>query len=141
VIQLSFKQYNHKIKQNENKDFIFCIIRKKWLVLTPEEWVRQNIIWYLIEFGYPKTTIAVEKQFTIQDVKKRFDIVVYQANNIFMLIECKEMNVPLNSAVLQQVLEYNSILQSHYVLITNGNKTLVWQLQPTLQSLDNIPLY
>jgi hypothetical protein len=141
VIHLAFKTYNHKIKTQQGIDYIFCIIRKKWLLLTPEEWVRQNILWYCIELGYPKTMIAVEKQIKLQDVVKRFDIVVYKNEQVWMLIECKEMNTQITEAVLQQILLYNTVLTSNFLVITNGNNTLAWQLQPIVKTLTTLPNY
>lgn len=141
-MHLYFTPYNHSIKKVNNKDYIFCVIRKKWLQLTPEEWVRQNILHYLIEQGYPKTMLAVEKKIIVQqELAKRFDIVVYKHAKPWMLIECKETNVSINSQVLQQITAYNSRLQCPYILLTNGNQHLLWQLIPNVVALNTLPLY
>ena len=93
--------------KNENgKQYIFDAIRKVWLLLTEEEWVRQNFVNYLInELKYPSTVIALEKEIWLNDLKKRFDILVYDdEHKPWMLIECKESKMNLNDEVLQQVL-------------------------------------
>ena len=108
---------------------VFCIIRKRWVQLTPEEWVRQNFLLYLTEsLVYPASLIAVEKQLTLGELTKRFDAVVYdKQSNPFMIIECKEMNVPLSEKVLQQVLRYNMQLQATYLVVTNGSYCEVYK--------------
>jgi hypothetical protein len=123
MIKITYPETNPLIKTKANREFIFCIIRKRWILLTPEEWVRQNFLKYLIELlHYPASLIAVEKQLLLGDVKKRFDIVVYnKESKPFMIIECKEMNVPLTENVLQQALRYNTNIQAGYLIITNGS--------------------
>ena len=123
MIKIDYPPYGPKIKKELNKEFIFDEVRKQWIVLTPEEWVRQNFLQYLIQVKkYPAALMAVEKEIFLGDVKKRFDIVVYDKNTQpWMLIECKEMNVVLDNAVLSQVLRYNINLQVPYLVITNGS--------------------
>jgi len=124
MIKIIYPEKKPSIKGEGGKDLVFCIIRKKWVLLTPEEWVRQNFLLYLTEsLSYPASLIAVEKQLLLGDVKKRFDIVVYESvsTSPYMLVECKEMNVPLSGNVLQQVLGYNSAVQASWILITNGS--------------------
>lgn len=102
---------------------IFDAVRKRWVVLTPEEWVRQNFLQYIIHVKkYPSSLIAVEKEISLGELKKRFDIVVYgKDSKPWMIIECKEMNVALDKTVLDQVLRYNMVLQVPYLVITNGS--------------------
>lgn len=123
MIKIEYPSYQPKIKKEAGKEFIFDEVRKHWILLTPEEWVRQNFLQYLILIKkYPSSLIAVEKEIFLGDVKKRFDIVVYDKNTKpWMLIECKEMNVTLNNAVLNQALRYNINLQVPYLVITNGS--------------------
>ena len=99
MIKIEYPSYQPKIKKEAGKEFIFDEVRKHWILLTPEEWVRQNFLQYLILIKkYPSSLIAVEKEIFLGDVKKRFDIVVYDKNTKpWMLIECKEMNVTLNN--------------------------------------------
>ena len=130
MVQINYPAYNFKIRQEDKNDFIYDEIRRKWLVLTPEEWVRQNFIQYLIEFKkYPASLIAVEKEIKVGELRKRFDIVVYKNDIPWMIIECKQMNVKLASNVLQQILSYHSQLQASFIIITNGNETRLWHKQ------------
>ncbi len=123
MIKIEFPSYHPKIKDTGGKEYIFDTFRKRWILLTPEEWVRQNFLQYLVEtMHYPASLIAVEKQLFLGDVKKRFDIVVYdKVSKPFMIIECKEMRVPLSEKVLQQALSYNSNIQARFLVITNGS--------------------
>lgn len=122
MIKIVYPEKKPSIKTENEKEIIFCIIRKKWFMITPEEWVRQNFILYLIEvLRYPASLIAIEKKLQIGEVKKRFDIVVYKDAVPFIIVECKEMNVPLSESTLRQVLNYNSTIQAPFIVITNGN--------------------
>ena len=121
MIKINYPGKKPAIKKAAGKEYIFCVIRKKWMVLTPEEWVRQNLLLFFIEvMQYPASLMAVEKQLLLGDIKKRFDIVLYKNEIPFMLIECKEMNVPITQKTLDQVLRYNINLQAAYFIITNG---------------------
>jgi len=123
VIKIDYPPYLPRIKKQDDKEFIFDEVRKKWVVLTPEEWVRQNFLQYLIQVKkYPAALIAVEKEIAVADTKKRFDIVVYSKNHQpFMIVECKEMSVVLDKRTLDQVLRYNINLRVDYLIITNGS--------------------
>jgi hypothetical protein len=123
MIKIEYPPYQPKIKTAAGKEFIFDGIRKKWVLLTPEEWVRQNFLQYLLQvMQYPAALIAVEKEISLNELKKRFDIVVYHNNHQpFMVIECKEMSVALDKKVLEQVLRYNMSLQVSYLVLTNGS--------------------
>lgn len=121
MIKLNYPAKKPGIKTEGGKELIFCQIRKRWLVLTPEEWVRQNIILYLTEvMNYPASLMAVEKQLWLGDLKKRFDLVLYKNDLPFMLIECKEMGVSISQKTLDQLLRYNINLQVAYFILTNG---------------------
>ncbi len=122
MLSLHFPPHDFKIKQEESGQFIFDFIRKKYVLLTPEEWVRQHILVYLCEtMNYPKGLISVEKEFRINNLKKRYDIVVYDYDHKpWMLIECKEQGVPVNDKTLQQLLRYHQVLQCPYWFLTNG---------------------
>ena len=122
MIKIEYPAYQPKIKDQLGKEFIFDEIRKQWIMLTPEEWVRQNFLRYLIQVKqYPASLIAVEKEIQLGDLTKRFDIVVYDQNTLpWMIIECKEMTVALNEQVLNQALRYNITLNVPYIVITNG---------------------
>lgn len=123
MIKIEYPPYQPKIKTEADKEFIFDEFRKRWVVLTPEEWVRQNFLQYLTQIKkYPASLIAIEKEIKLGDLKKRFDIVVYDRNSKpWMIIECKEMNVVLDKKVLDQILRYNITMQVSYLVITNGS--------------------
>jgi len=128
--------------KNENgKEYIFDAIRKAWLLLTQEEWVRQNFVNYLInQLKYPSTVIALEKEIWLNDLKKRFDILVYNdEHQPWMLIECKEPKVQLSDEVLQQVLRYNISVPVEYIVITNGSTTIGWKKENQLKLLKELP--
>jgi len=129
MIPISYPENKPKIKNESGIDFIFCFCRKKWLKLTPEEWVRQNFILFLTEvLKLPLSLIAVEKQLKISEKKKRFDLVVFeQSMQPLMLVECKEMNEPLSKEVIFQVLNYYTVMQCKYIVITNGTNTFAFE--------------
>jgi len=142
MIKIEYPPYQPKVKAEAGKEFIFDETRKKWVVLTPEEWVRQNFLQYLIQVKkYPASLIAVEKEIAVADTKKRFDIVVFDKNHKpFMIVECKEMNVPLHEKTLEQALRYNINLQVKYILITNGSYCYGFSTQGgTIAAIAEIP--
>ena len=130
-----------KTKIIDNKQYVFDAIRKKWLLLTPEEKVRQHVVQYLIqEKKIPKSLIALEKLITVNEMRKRFDVLVYKATKPWLLVECKEPNVELNDMALQQVLNYNNVLQVPYFAITNGENLVVWKIEnSSLLQLNDFP--
>ncbi|MBS1652800.1 MAG: type I restriction enzyme HsdR N-terminal domain-containing protein [Bacteroidetes bacterium] len=111
-----------KLKKKLNQDFIFDSIRKKWLLLTPEEFLRQHVVsWLLHQKKYPASLISLEKEIKFNNIKKRYDIVVYdRLLNPFIIIECKAPNVAIDISVLEQALRYNTIIKAPYLLISNG---------------------
>jgi hypothetical protein len=142
MIKITYPAYQAKIKQEPGREMIFDEVRKQWVLLTPEEWVRQNFLQYLIQVKkYPAALIAVEKEIYLGDVKKRFDIVVYDKNTQpWMLVECKEMKVELNNMVLSQALRYNINLQVPYLVITNGVYGYAFTLlNQQLEEIDVLP--
>ncbi len=142
MIPLRFEAPAFKTEQRNGQLFIWDALRKKWLVLTPEEWVRQNMVRHFISVQkYPATLIALEKGLVVNDLKKRFDILVYDAaHSPWMLVECKAPQVPLTEGVLQQVLRYNITIPVPYLIITNGNATYGWQKgDGVLKNLEALP--
>ena len=129
MIIINYPDPDFRIKKEEGKESIFDILRKKWIVLTPEEWVRQNFIKYLIEDKkYPSSLIATEKELRLGELKKRFDILVYDKNHMpWLMVECKSMEIKLDEAVLQQVLRYNISIPVKVLVITNGSNCYVWK--------------
>ena len=143
MIRLAFPPHQFKIKTADGKEIIFDECRKQWVALTPEEWVRQNVLQYLLQtMHYPASLIAVEKEISLGDIKKRFDIMVYQNAEPWMLIECKEMSVPVNESVLRQILNYNISLGVEFLVVTNGNTTYALQLRNgSFEWLNYLPNY
>lgn len=101
---------------------IFDELRRTWVKFTPEEWVRQNFLQYLIKVkAYPPAYIAIEKEIRLGELKKRFDLLVYSRNHQpWMLVECKEMETSLEQGVLDQVLRYHLSVPVPYLVVTNG---------------------
>ena len=119
--KLNLPLFEFKIKKENNNTIIFDKIRKKWIILTPEEWVRQNFISYILNKNYPKSLINCEKVFYINKVSKRYDIVVYDSSgDVEILVECKSYDVNLIKEHFDQVMRYNLELKSKYVIVTNG---------------------
>ncbi|MEP7165885.1 MAG: type I restriction enzyme HsdR N-terminal domain-containing protein [Ferruginibacter sp.] len=144
MIKIIYPEKKPSIKSEANKELIFCVIRKRWILITPEEWVRQNFLQYLIEvLHYPASLIAVEKQLLLGDVKKRFDIVVYdKETKPFMIIECKQMNMPLSENALQQVLRYNTNIQAKFLIITNGSHCFGFEkLNDRFGEINTMPVF
>ena len=122
MIKIQFPKQQVKIRQQAGVNEVFDIIRKKWLRLSPEEWVRQNMIHYLLLKKYPSSLIAVEKEIKLGELMKRCDVVVYSRKSLpFMILECKEMNVTLSEKTLEQVLRYHITLPADYLIVTNGS--------------------
>lgn len=120
--QLNLPEYNFRIKKQNDKLVIFDSQRKRYVSLTPEEWVRQNFIRFLIENkGYPAAYLAIEKQLNMNGMKKRCDAILY---NEFaypaLIIEFKATNIPINQATFDQVAVYNAKLKVDYFMISNG---------------------
>ena len=120
--KLNFPTYSFRFKNSENKVSIFDEIRKKFILLTPEEWVRQHVVQFLLQDKkYPKSYINVEKLIKINDLSKRYDGVVFQPNGeIFLLIECKAPEVPISQQTFDQIARYNLVLKARYLMVTNG---------------------
>jgi hypothetical protein len=144
MIPVAYPPSNFKIESRNGQPFIFDGIRKKWLLLTDEEWVRQNFVAYLIQhMQYPQALIALEKSLVLNELKKRFDVLVYDSTHQpWMLVECKAPQVNLDEAVLQQVLRYNIAIPVPYILITNGSSTFGWQKEHGgLKKLAALPVW
>lgn len=120
--KITIPKFEYKTKVENDDLYIFDIIRKKYILLTPEEWVRQGLIHYLInDFNYPKGMMQVETGLKYDHRQKRSDILVYDRNtNPFLLIECKSMEVSLGQNTLEQVSQYNLSIQAKYIMISNG---------------------
>ncbi len=122
MTNLNLPKYSFRIKNKENKLYIFDKIRKKDLVLTEEEWVRQNFISYLhIEKKYPLSLIAVEKQCKVNNTIKRTDILVFnKTGSPHIIVECKAPQVKINQDTFDQIARYNMELNADFLILTNG---------------------
>jgi hypothetical protein len=143
MLILNYPSYPFKIQSVEGKDQIFDPFRKSWIILTPEEWVRQNILQYLVQVcKYPATLIAVEKTIQLGELKKRFDIVVYKNDTPWMIIECKEAQVDISEKTIQQILQYQQVLTATYLVMSNGHSTYGAKIESgKLHALQNFPEY
>ena len=119
---LNFPSYSFRIKNSQNRRYIFDGIRKKFVLLQPEEWVRQHVLHFLVfTRNYPKSLINVEKQLMVNRMKKRYDIVIFNPDgSIFLLVECKAPEVKIDQSTFDQIARYNYQLQSNYLMVTNG---------------------
>lgn len=122
LTQLNFPaNYQIRLKQSQDTTYIFCIIRKKWLVYTPEEWVRQHLILFLIvTLGYSQSSIALEVPVNQTGMRKRADIVVYKQAKPYIMIECKRPSVEITQQTFDQIARYNGIIGSEYLMVSNG---------------------
>ena len=122
MLKLSFPNYEFRLKKIDEKRFIFDEIRKKYIELTAEEWVRQNCIKFLInEKKYKSQLIAIEKKIILNNLTKRFDIIAYDNNgDPNLLVECKAPNIAIRQETFDQILSYNRVINSKYLMITNG---------------------
>ncbi|WP_178988059.1 type I restriction enzyme HsdR N-terminal domain-containing protein [Winogradskyella schleiferi] len=120
--ELNFPKFEYRFKSTENKVSIFDVIRKKFIILQPEEWVRQHCVHYLInDKKYPKSLINVEKELTINGLKKRYDIVIFNSDgSIHLIVECKSHNIKIEQTTFDQIARYNLVLNATYLMVTNG---------------------
>ncbi|WP_299624201.1 type I restriction enzyme HsdR N-terminal domain-containing protein [uncultured Tenacibaculum sp.] len=120
--KLNLPSYTFKIKSNEKHYLIFDEIRKKYIVLTPEEWVRQHFVQFLIqERNYPLSLVAIEKQLVINNLKKRSDILIFNSDGTpNIIVECKAPSVKITQDTFDQIARYNLKLNAKYLIVTNG---------------------
>lgn len=140
MITLNLPPFDFKLKNSENKVFIFDVIRKKYIQLTPEEWVRQHWVHHFInQKGYPKSLISVEKQLLVNNLKKRTDIVIYnKLGNAHLIVECKAPSVKITQSVFDQIARYNLSLQAKYLVLSNGLNHLFAAFDSQTKSVSQI---
>ena len=144
--KLNFQLYNFRFKNNENKVAIFDEVRKKFIILTPEEWVRQHVVQFLLEEKkYPKSLINVEKVLKINGLRKRYDVVVFNSDgSIFILIECKAPEIKITQATFDQIARYNMTMNAQFLMVTNGLNHYFCQMDYENEKytfLENLPNY
>ena len=141
---LNFPPYKFRFKSSENKIAVFDELRKKFVILTPEEWVRQHVVQYLLqEKKIPKSLLNVEKQLKIGDLVKRYDVLAYNPDgSIHLVVECKAASIPITQETFDQIARYNLTLQARYLMVTNGLDHYFCQLnyeQERYQFLKDLP--
>ena len=144
--KLNFPTYTFRFKNSENKRLIFDQIRKIFVAFQPEEWVRQNCIQFLIhEKKYPVSLINVEKELKLNNLKKRYDIVVFNSDGtIHLIVECKSPKININQSTFDQIARYNLALKASYLMVTNGINHYYCQMDleaERYQFLKDIPEY
>lgn len=127
---LNLPPFDYKITKSGANYLIFDTLRRKKVILTPEEWVRQHFVHYLINhLNYPKSLISVERGTSYNKLQKRTDLCVYNnEGKPHLLVECKAAHVPVTQDVVKQVSVYNQTLQAKYVVITNGIQHFCWEV-------------
>ena len=141
---LNFPSYDFSIRKDHHKLFIFDALRKKELVLTPEEWVRQHLVRYLIEnLGYPKGLTQLEKKVNINGLPRRFDLSVMNPQGQFVLLaECKAPHVELTAETVYQTAAYGKVLGPKLYLLTNGLRHICFHTdEKGIVFLESIPEY
>lgn len=120
--KLNLPEYPFKIQKKDSKFEIYDEFRKKYLVLTPEEWVRQHFLMYLhLEKQVPKSLMAIEKGLKVNTLNKRTDIVIYnRLGKAGIIVECKAPEVKISQDTFEQIARYNMSLQVDYLIVTNG---------------------
>lgn len=138
--------FSIKTKLVNSKEYLFDELRKKWILSTPEEEVRQQFWKYLhFEKKYPISLMAIEKTIVINGLNKRFDLLIYDRNgNPNIIVECKSRNVKINESALDQILSYQYKIGAKYLVLTNGNETYCIGIDLSSKKvtyLEDIPQY
>ncbi|WP_224490560.1 type I restriction enzyme HsdR N-terminal domain-containing protein [Robertkochia flava] len=144
--KLNFPEYSFRFKNRENTLQIFDPVRKKFLVLQPEEWVRQHVIQFLlVEKKCPLSLVNAEKELKVNGLRKRYDVVVYNSDgSIFLIVECKAPEVKITQDTFDQIARYNLRLQAQYLMITNGLQHYFCKMDYALEKysfIKDIPAY
>lgn len=142
MVVINYPEPAFRIRKQDSGEKIFDPLRKKWVVLTPEEWVRQNFIQFMVsKKKYPPSMVAVEREIKLGEMKKRFDVLVFNSQHEpWLMVECKAMDIQLDENVLQQALRYNISIPVSFIIITNGNYTMGWQRGETgLFEINELP--
>lgn len=144
--ELNLPQYSFKIKSDEKSELIFDPLRKKYVKLTEEEWVRQNFLQYLIRQGkYSPGLIGVEVMFHFNRMKRRIDILIHdRTGRPVMIVECKSPDVPIDDTVFDQIVNYNMEYRVPYIVVTNGLVHYICKVnheEKSWEFLNVIPLF
>lgn len=142
--KLNFPDYGFRIETVNGRPSIFDITRKKFFVLTPEEWVRQHVIHFLNKhLGYSTAIISTEYGLKYNFLQKRSDIIIYNKEaSPFILVECKAAEVKITAKAVEQAAVYNKIIQAAYILVTNGLVHLIFKFENNqYKQIDSLPSY
>lgn len=143
IVPLNLPQAKLKLRRKNNDVFVWCVLRKKELVCTPEEWVRQHLIHFLISSGFSQNRLASEVTVEYNGMKKRADLVYYNKNfEPIMIVECKAPDVQIDESVLHQAAKYNRNLQVEYLFLSNGIHHVIGKIdreKGDIEYLDEIP--
>lgn len=136
-LALKYPPFDVRLKKQQGQNYIFDFVRRRWLVLTPEEWVRQHVLNYLVaEKQFPVSMLSVEKELMLNDLKKRYDVVVYDRQlNPLLIVECKAPYIALDRQVISQALHYNLIIKAPLLMISNGVSDLVFNANNEITEL------
>jgi hypothetical protein len=145
MIRIDYPPYKPSIRKEGDQSSIFDGVRKRWVRLTPEEWVRQNFIQVLLQvMGYPPTLLSIEKEIKVGELRKRYDIVVHGAADTlpWLLVECKQREEDMGPSVLEQALRYHITVPARYIVLTNGHYTYGWEnKEGALHDLSSLPAW
>ena len=133
-----------QVRENEGCREVFDPVRRRWVALTPEEWVRQQTLVRLHAAGYPPEVMQVEGAITLNGMTRRCDIVVYRDGQPWMIVECKKSEIPLTQKVCDQACRYNTVLRVPYLLLTNGRQEVIVAVdfeKGCLRQLADLPLF
>lgn len=143
---LNLPEFSFRMRNEKGQTMIFDEFRKKWIVNTPEEWVRQNMVKYLnLHKGYPSTLMSLEKRVLVNGLSQRYDLLVRdRSGKPLMIAEFKAPGVGIDQSVVDQAIRYNNMLHAPYILISNGLNHFAFHLEMTAGSysfLNDIPVF
>lgn len=138
MVKLDLPGFDYQVSKAEGKIWIFDIIRKKRVVLTPEEWVRQHIIHFFInQLNYPKSLIKIESGLTYNRLQKRSDVVVHnREGKPWLLMECKAPDLQLNQNTIMQAAVYNQNIRAKYIAVSNGMKHVCYEVRDNVSETE-----
>lgn len=146
MMDLNFPRYPFRFKSRENKRLVFDVVRKKYVALLPEEWVRQHCLHFLVrDKGYPPGRVLVERKLEVHGLTKRLDLAVCDAHGrIEVLVECKAPDVVINQEVFDQIARYNMEARARYLMVSNGLQHIFCQMDYQQQRyvfLEDLPAH
>lgn len=143
IVALNLPKTELQIKKKGEQLYVKCLIRKKSIILTPEEWVRQHFIAFFIkELSYPKGLMSVEKKIKYGDLDKRWDLAVFNTNqDCFLLMECKAPNIKITKTVFEQSLVYYKKLQADYLVMSNGLNHVIMKKNKSSNQFEKIDIF